>query len=132
MDSLGRGHGYLYSAYSQWPLELAKRGDHGCSGDLVHRCAQDPFQTTIGIEQTMTTLRAIWWKIYPSEDRHRWMPLLWLPFMVWFFVDPVSRHTGPLGWVANTFFGLVFILIYLRSEERRVGKECRSRRSRRE
>jgi hypothetical protein len=50
MDSLGRGHGYLYSAYSQWPLELAERGDYGCSGDLVHSCAQDPFQTTIGIE----------------------------------------------------------------------------------
>src|SRR5271157_261415 len=63
----------------------------------------------------MVGLQKIWKKIYPSEDRHRWMPLIWLPFMVWFFVDPVSRHPGLLGWVANTFFGLVFILIYLQA-----------------
>ncbi len=66
----------------------------------------------------MTTLHAIWWKIYPTDDRHRWMPLIWLPFMIWFFVDPASRHTGPLGWVANTVFGLVFILLYLQAYSR--------------
>jgi two-component system sensor histidine kinase DesK len=64
----------------------------------------------------MATLKAIWWKLYPNDDdKHRWAPLIWLPFMIWFFVDPASRHTSLLGWVANTFFGLVFILLYLQA-----------------
>lgn len=67
----------------------------------------------------MKTLKAIWWKIYPNDHKHRWMPLIWLPFMVWFFVDPMSKHTGALGWTANTFLGLLFILLYLQSFSRR-------------
>jgi len=60
-------------------------------------------------------LRAIWWKIYPRDDSHRWMPLIWLPFMLWFFLDPLSKHAGPLYWVTNTFLGLIFILLYLQA-----------------
>ncbi len=67
----------------------------------------------------MATLRAIWWKLYPNDDEHRWMPLIWLPFMVWVFVDPLWAHYGPLGWVANTFGGIVFILLYLQAFSRR-------------
>src|SRR5664279_3389951 len=63
----------------------------------------------------MPTLRAIWWKIYPSDDQHRWMPLIWLPFMVWFFVDPIWKHAGPLLWIGNTLCGLFFIWLYLYS-----------------
>ena len=66
----------------------------------------------------MTTLRALWWKIYPNEDEHRWMPLIWLPFMVWFFVDPLWEHYGPLGWTINTIAGLAFILLYLQAFSR--------------
>jgi len=47
------------------------------------------------------------------------MPLIWLPFMVWVFVDPLWEHYGPLGWVANTFGGIVFILLYLQAFSRR-------------
>jgi two-component system sensor histidine kinase DesK len=61
----------------------------------------------------MSDLRTIWWKIYPQAGRHRWMPLLWLPFMVWFFVDPIWRHAGPLLWIGNTLYGLLFIWLYL-------------------
>jgi two-component system sensor histidine kinase DesK len=66
----------------------------------------------------MTTLRTIWWKIYPNEDRHHWMPLIWLPFMVWFFVDPAWRHAGPLLWAGNTLAGLLFVFLYLYSFSR--------------
>ncbi len=66
----------------------------------------------------MTTLRTIWWKIYPNDDEHRGMPLIWLPFMVWFFVDPLWQHYGPLGWTINTIAGLTFILFYLQSFSR--------------
>jgi two-component system sensor histidine kinase DesK len=63
----------------------------------------------------MNTLRAIWWKIYPNDDRHRWMAVLWLPFMIWFFLDPLWRHSGPLLWIGNTIYGLVFVWLYLYS-----------------
>ena len=66
----------------------------------------------------MTNLRTIWWRIYPNGERHRWMPLIWLPFMVWFFVDPIVRHVGPLFLIGNTLFGLVFVLLYLYSFSR--------------
>jgi two-component system sensor histidine kinase DesK len=39
--------------------------------------------------------------------------------MVWLFVDPLWQHYGPLGWVANTFGGIVFILLYLQAFSRR-------------
>ncbi len=66
----------------------------------------------------MTALKAIWWKLYPNDDEHRWMPLIWLPFTVWFFVDPLWKHYGPLGWVATTLAGIVFILLYLQAFSR--------------
>ena len=67
----------------------------------------------------MTTLKTIWWKLYPNDDKHRWMPLIWLPFMIWFFVDPLSRHPGALGWTVNTVLGLIFIGLYLQAFSRR-------------
>ncbi len=39
------------------------------------------------------------------------MPLIWLPFMIWFFVNPGWEHAGPLRWIGNTLYGIVFILV---------------------
>lgn len=61
----------------------------------------------------MGAVRKIFARIYPNDDKHRWMPLMWLPFMVWFFVDPVWKHAGPMLWTVNTICGLAFILLYL-------------------
>ena len=67
----------------------------------------------------MTTLRRFWHWIYPSTDEHMWMPILWLPFMIWFFVDPVWwKHPTPLLVIGNTIYGLVFIWLYLYSFSR--------------
>lgn len=63
----------------------------------------------------MTALNKFWYWIYPSHDEHKWMPVIWLPFMVWFFVDPFLSHAGPLLIVGNTIYGLVFIYLYLYS-----------------
>jgi two-component system sensor histidine kinase DesK len=63
----------------------------------------------------MKTLSEIWWKIYPNNDRHCWMPVIWLPFMVWFFLDPMGKHGGALLWIGNTIFGVVFMWLYLYS-----------------
>jgi two-component system sensor histidine kinase DesK len=72
----------------------------------------------------MKTLQTIWYKIYPVNDRHKWQPLMWLPFMGWFFIDPWLRHSGRLIWIGNTAYGLFFVFLYLyafsRPEPRRL------------
>ncbi len=66
----------------------------------------------------MNPLRKIWYWLYPSDDRHRWMPLIWLPFMVWFFIEPSWKHPNLWMWVGNTLYGLFFIWLYLYSFSR--------------
>src|ERR1700677_21163 len=64
----------------------------------------------------MSALQKIWYKIYPNHDDHKWMPVIWLPFMIWFFVDPIWwKRPTPLLVIGNTIFGLVFIWLYLYS-----------------
>ena len=66
----------------------------------------------------MTTLRAMWQKIYPCDHEHKWMPLIWLPFTLWFFLDPFWKHAGLLHWAWNTLAGLFFIFLYLQAFSR--------------
>jgi len=64
----------------------------------------------------MNAIQKIWYRVYPTTDEHKWMPVMWLPFMIWFFVDPVWwEHPTLLLIVGNTIFGLVFIWLYLYS-----------------
>lgn len=64
----------------------------------------------------MNAIQKIWNRIYPSQDEHKWMPIVWLPFMIWFFVDPIWwKNPAPLLVVGNTIYGLVFIWLYLYS-----------------
>lgn len=64
----------------------------------------------------MNAIQKLWYKIYPSTDEHKWMPVVWLPFMIWFFVDPIWwKHPTSLLIVGNTIFGVVFIWLYLYS-----------------
>jgi len=64
----------------------------------------------------MNAIQKLWHKIYPSTDEHKWMPVIWLPFMIWFFVDPIWwKNPAPLLVIGNTIYGLVFIWLYLYS-----------------
>lgn len=74
----------------------------------------------------MTATRSIWYQLYPADHEHKWMPLIWLPFMIWFFVDPYWKHASPLHWVVNTLAGVFFILLYLQafSRQGRVRNIC--------
>src|SRR5215472_18347602 len=69
-------------------------------------------------KEAMTTLRNIWHNVYPCDHEHKWMPLIWLPFMVWFFIDPYWRHPTPLYWILNTLAGFLFIGFYLQAFSR--------------
>ncbi len=66
----------------------------------------------------MKTIQSIWQKIYPVDHKHKWMPLIWLPFMIWFFMDPYWKHAGLLQWASNTVAGLFFIYLYLQAFSR--------------
>ena len=61
----------------------------------------------------MEALNKLWHHIYPSSDEHRWMPIIWLPFMIWFFLDPLWNPGGPLKGIVNTLVGLLFVWLYL-------------------
>ena len=74
----------------------------------------------------MSTLQSIWRKLYPADHEHKWMPLIWLPFMAWFFMGPYWSHASQLFWVLNTAAGLFFIYLYLQAFSRsdRVRNLC--------
>lgn len=66
----------------------------------------------------MKTLQSLWQKIYPCDHKHKWMPLMWLPFMIWFFMDPYFKHASLAHWTWNTLAGLVFVFLYLQAFSR--------------
>lgn len=67
----------------------------------------------------MDWLKRLWWRIYPNPDKeHWWMPLMWLPFMFWFFAGPYWKHAGLAGWTLNTAVGLLFVYLYLQAFSR--------------
>jgi len=66
----------------------------------------------------MTIIQSIWRKLYPADHEHKWMPLIWLPFMIWFFLDPYWKHASLWHWVWNTAAGLFFIVLYLQAFSR--------------
>jgi len=66
----------------------------------------------------MNTIQKIWYAIYPTNDEHKWMPLMWLPFMFWFFLDPYWKHASLLHWTWNTLAGLFFIVLYMQAFSR--------------
>jgi two-component system, NarL family, sensor histidine kinase DesK len=74
----------------------------------------------------MNTIQSIWHKLYPADHAHKWMPLMWLPFMIWFFLDPYWKHASLLHWVWNTAAGLFFIFLYLQAFSRpgRIRNTC--------
>jgi two-component system sensor histidine kinase DesK len=74
----------------------------------------------------MSTIRSIWYKLYPVDHEHKYMPLIWLPFMLWFFLDPYWQHAGALRWTLNTLAGLFFIFLYLQAFSRpgRIRNTC--------
>jgi two-component system sensor histidine kinase DesK len=64
----------------------------------------------------MNWLKRLWWRIYPNPDtEHWWVPLIWLPFMLFYFIGPIWAHASLPYWIANTVAGLVFIYLYLQA-----------------
>jgi len=67
----------------------------------------------------MNWLKRLGWRIYPNPDKeHWWMPLIWLPFMFWFFGSPFWNHASLIYRIVNTFFGMAFVALYLQAFSR--------------
>jgi len=54
-------------------------------------------------------------RIYPGRKEHGWMPIIWLMYLVFFFIDPFTHPTTLLVWTGTVVCGIAFILLYLRS-----------------
>lgn len=67
----------------------------------------------------MSAVRKIWYAIYPTNDEHKSAALMWLPFMLWFFLDPYWRHAGPWRWTWNSIAGVFFVLVYMQGIARK-------------
>ena len=53
--------------------------------------------------------------IYPARKEHGWMPIIWLMYLIFLFVDPFTHPSSPLVWTGTIVCGVAFILLYLRS-----------------
>src|SRR5580698_5210798 len=51
--------------------------------------------------------------IYPGRKENGWIPIVWLMYLVFFFLDPVLNHHGGLVWVGTIVAGALFIVMYL-------------------
>src|SRR5271157_544803 len=98
-----------------------------CGTALCRRNVPDDnsFAGWAEVRKAMNTIQAIWLKLYPADHEHKWMPLIWLPFMIWFFLDPYWKHAGLLHWAWNTVAGLFFIVLYLQAFSRIGRASCR-------
>ena len=54
-------------------------------------------------------------RIYPGRKEHGWMPIIWLMYLIFFFVDPFTHPSSTLVWTGTAVCGIAFILLYLRS-----------------
>lgn len=54
-------------------------------------------------------------RIYPGRKEYGWIPVIWLMYLVFFFLDPILNHHGGLIWVGTIVVGVVFTLMYLQA-----------------
>ncbi|HEY1462450.1 MAG TPA: sensor histidine kinase [Terriglobales bacterium] len=48
----------------------------------------------------------------PSRHSHKWIPLIWLPWLIFYFAGPAFGHASSLQWVYTIISGIVFICLF--------------------
>ena len=43
---------------------------------------------------------------------HKWIPLIWLPWISFYFAEPAMAHASRLEWVATAVSGGVFLFCF--------------------
>ena len=50
--------------------------------------------------------------VLPHRASHKWIPLIWLPWMSFYFAEPAMAHASRLHWTETIASGLVFLVCF--------------------
>ena len=59
-------------------------------------------------------MRIIPKKICPTDKEHRWIPLIWLPYFAFYFLQPALERTSAARWLLDAVGGMVFLVFVFR------------------
>lgn len=51
-------------------------------------------------------------KILPNRTSHKWVPLIWLPWLTFYFVQPALEHAARLNWIITLVGGALFLFCF--------------------
>jgi len=51
-------------------------------------------------------------KLFPSSKDHRWIPLIWLPYFLFFLLQPALEHAPARIWWLTGVGGVVFLYVF--------------------
>jgi two-component system, NarL family, sensor histidine kinase DesK len=55
-------------------------------------------------------------RLMPGKKEHGWIPVVWLMYLIFFFIDPYASGRGtPRVWIATAICGVLFTLLYLQA-----------------
>lgn len=51
-------------------------------------------------------------KTFPGRGSHKWVPLIWLPWITFYFAGPALNHPTHLDWILTIASGIVFLFFF--------------------
>jgi two-component system, NarL family, sensor histidine kinase DesK len=51
-------------------------------------------------------------KLFPVQKDHRWLPLIWLPYFVFFWLQPILEHASARAWAIDGLGGALFLVLF--------------------
>lgn len=57
-------------------------------------------------------MRPLPYKVLPDSRDKRWIPLIWLPYFVFFLLQPVFDHVSARVWAADAVGGVFFLFFF--------------------
>jgi two-component system, NarL family, sensor histidine kinase DesK len=52
------------------------------------------------------------WRAILKDKDHGWSPLLWVVYLGFFFIQPITAHVGPKLWLLDLVGAAVFLVLY--------------------
>jgi two-component system sensor histidine kinase DesK len=50
--------------------------------------------------------------VLSNRGSHKWIPLIWLPWISFYFAEPAMAHASRLQWTATAISGIVFLICF--------------------
>ncbi|HUK26584.1 MAG TPA: sensor histidine kinase [Terriglobales bacterium] len=51
-------------------------------------------------------------KLFPVGNEHRWVPLIWLPYFAFFWLQLILDHASARTWAINSVGGAIFLFLF--------------------